>query len=112
MSYNKTPSASRLQAVTIYTKQNLLQLSKAIGYPTNSQLSAIKSGRYAITPSVASRIIDKYPDLSYEWLIDGTGPMVSIRQSSPIHHKIKVIEAKIEKFEKLEGFNTFLEKLK
>lgn len=108
MSYNKTPSASRLQAVTIYTKQNLLQLSKAIGYPTNSQLSAIKSGRYAITPAVASRIIDKYPDISYQWLMEGTGTMLTIRSQSPIHHRLKNIENKLPD---IENFISFMKKI-
>lgn len=105
-------SAQRLQKVLTYTKLNALEFSKAIGIAQPTMLYYILQGRNNISPRLAKSITAAFPDISYEWLTTGQGTMQAHRPTDPLHHKVKALEAQIAQLNKLQGLNTFLEKLK
>lgn len=103
--------ALRLQKVLTYTKLNTLEFSKTIGLSQATKLYHISAGQYGITSKLAKAIVAAYPDISFEYLTNGTGPMLAHRPTDPVHHKLKALETQMAQYQKLQGLNTFLEKL-
>ncbi|QDZ63273.1 hypothetical protein EVD20_12350 [Elizabethkingia bruuniana] len=60
-----------------YLKSNPSRLAKELGYKSNVKIQHIKSGRNGISSEVASDIVNKYPDVNYNWLLTGKGEMIN-----------------------------------
>jgi len=60
-----------------YLKSNPSRLAKELGYKSNVKIQHIKSGRNGISSEVASDIVNKYPDINYNWLLTGKGEMIN-----------------------------------
>ena len=67
----------RLWRVINNEGMNVNQFALSIGLTRSETLYQIKRGNTAITRSMASRIIAKYPYYSMPWLITGCGPMIA-----------------------------------
>lgn len=57
--------------------------SDEIGLPSATTIYDVISGKRDITPGLLKKILSKYPDLSQEWLLNGTGEMYKVTDSSP-----------------------------
>lgn len=104
--------AKRLKRAIQYTKQNTKQFSESMGIRQPSKLYNVLNGKNKLSENLAKSITTFYPDISFDWLLTGTGTMLAHRPTDPIHHKIKALEVEIAQLKKLQGLNTFLEKLK
>ncbi len=68
-----TPN-ERLKEYIYTVSRSINQFAKKIGM-VPSAISRVTSGDVSLTPGMAARILTACPDLSEEWLMEGTGPM-------------------------------------
>ena len=66
----------RLEAVIAYSRMTTHKFAKHIGLPCGENLYRIKRGQNGISRDVASRIAQKYPEISIGWLLCGEGTML------------------------------------
>ena len=69
-------SAERLKVILSELKTNKNALSKQLGYSNNVGLTNIESGKYNFSTALANRIITKFPQFNYEWILKGKGTML------------------------------------
>ena len=72
----KIPTIGRIEKLLTYTRQTKYGLSKELGFQNGSVFNNIISGRNGISTRLAKRIINCYPEINYEWLINGMGEMI------------------------------------
>jgi hypothetical protein len=58
---------------------SVLALEKEIGVPTTTMNKAIKRGS-KVSMDIATKIMDKYPHISREWILKGVGSMFTAPQ--------------------------------
>lgn len=64
-----------------------------LGIPyRDGRFSEILKGNRKITKKIALKILEKFPDVNFEYISTGEGEFLKHRQSDPIHHKIKKLE--------------------
>lgn len=59
-----------------HLKSNPSRLAKELGYSSNVKIQHIKSGRNGISTEVAADIVNKFPNINYDWLLTGKGDMI------------------------------------
>ena len=69
-----TPS-DILEKLVSYLKITYSQLARDIGV-TPMRLQHIKSNRNGFSSMLATKIIERYPNISYDWLMTGEGSML------------------------------------
>lgn len=111
MTKGKFPkSALRIKQVLKYAKMDITDFSVKIGLPySDPRISHMANGYYGISTKTAKKITEIYPEISFEWLVDGTGDFYAFRPTDPIHHTVKMLRNKVET---LENQVEFLSKLK
>ena len=67
--------AKRVKELFSYLKTNKATLSKEIG-TSPTVFRNIETGRNGISAKIAKSITDIYPEISFDWLVDGTGEMI------------------------------------
>lgn len=65
----------RIDALRAYIGKSLNRIARDIGLRSSQVLYDIRNGKSNITPTIASKIHDAYPFISYDWLLDGKPPM-------------------------------------
>ncbi len=70
-------TAKRLDALITHLKTSYNNLSQELGI-TQTRLYHIAKGRNKISSNLANLIVEKYPEISYEWLVSGEGNMLAI----------------------------------
>jgi DNA-binding XRE family transcriptional regulator len=58
-------------------KTNKNALSKELGYGNNVGLTNIENGKYNFSTQLASRIVAKFPQFSYKWVLKGEGEVLN-----------------------------------
>lgn len=66
-------SSEILEKLLIYLKLSPNKLAKELGLSSNVSVYNIKNGKYNISPRFAKRVVDEFPEINYEWLINGSG---------------------------------------
>lgn len=69
-------SWKRLEQVIKYYGFTTNSFAKELGLKRAESLYQIKRGNYSISKNLASRISDKFPDVSESWLLTGEGTML------------------------------------
>jgi len=65
-----------LEGLLSYLKISANKLSSEIGLTANTSIYHIKNGRNGISPDLANKIVDRYPEINYIWLLTGEGEMI------------------------------------
>jgi len=67
----------RIEELLAYLRLSRNALGIAIGESNGAKFNHIISGRNGISENLASKICDKYPEISYDWLLNGVGLMIT-----------------------------------
>lgn len=73
----KPTDKERIELLIKQLKTNKNALGVSIGESGGAKFSHIISGRNKITDKLARKIVDTYPDISYEWLLYGYGNIIT-----------------------------------
>ncbi|MBE6181463.1 MAG: hypothetical protein E7148_02060 [Rikenellaceae bacterium] len=65
----------RIEAVINWANMTINRFARHIGLPRGENLYQIKRGNNGISIDLASRIVDKFPQISKLWLLTGDGEM-------------------------------------
>lgn len=68
-------SSEILSELLTHLKISANKLAKEIGLSANTAIYHIKNGRNGISPDLAKKIIHRYPEISYNWLLTGEGSL-------------------------------------
>lgn len=69
-------SPARLEKILDYLKISANKLSVEIGLKDNVKVYHIKNGRNEFSPEMSKAIHDRYPEISYKWILSGKGEML------------------------------------
>ena len=72
---NTSTVVGRIQAMFAHYGLNASSASKLLGYSSTSKLYKILQGSEPSLPTLVE-FLDKWPDVSIEWLVQGRGPML------------------------------------
>ena len=73
---NRLNSAARISALLKHLNVTKLEFSSKLGFANNNQLNAILRKRNSISPQLAFKINEVYPQISFMWLVKGDGEML------------------------------------
>lgn len=85
----KTKSQLIIEELLLYLKSNPNRLAKDLGYNSNVKIQHIKSGRNSISIDVAKDIVNKFPEINYDWLLTGEGEM--LHSTKPIIREVEEV---------------------
>lgn len=68
--------SERLNKLLNYLKLSIADLAKALNLANKTRLYNISQGRNGISKDLAKIITDKYTEINFNWLVDGTGQML------------------------------------
>ena len=82
---NHSVDFQRIKDIKKFLKINTnTELSQILGLKSSQIFTDIKNGRCGISPSLAKKICDLYPNISYEWIMTGNGTITSGDNSQTI----------------------------
>jgi len=81
MNTANTSDKSRIKAILKYTKLSKNAFGISIGDKNGMRLTHIENGRNTISEKLARDIVNRYPIISYEWILSGHGFMVTGHQT-------------------------------
>jgi DNA-binding XRE family transcriptional regulator len=73
--------SERLKMILSDLKTNKNALSKELGYGNNVGLTNIENNKYKFSTQLARRIVAKFPQFNYEWIISGKGERLNNTQT-------------------------------
>ena len=100
--------SKKIQAIIDYSKMSRRSLGIALGYESGFFLLHLLNGRNGILTSLASKVTNLYPEISYDWLLNGIGEMIDplkkendshSDQMESIERHMKGQDARIERLE-------------
>lgn len=68
--------SERLTELINYLRTSVPELSRVLNLTNKTRIYNILQGRNGISKDLANKITEKYTEISYNWLIDGTGSML------------------------------------
>lgn len=71
-----TEKGQRIEKVMTYLKLNKNSFSKEIGMSSNVTIGRILNEDRNPHPSTLQKIVDRFPQIDYEWLLTGEGSML------------------------------------
>lgn len=74
---NALNGAAVLEKLLLYVKMNANRLANELGLNSNVVIYHIKNGRNKISADLAEKIVSRFPEIRYEWLLRGRGPMLN-----------------------------------
>lgn len=77
-------SSEILEELLKHLKISANKLSSEIGLTANTSIYHVKNGRNRISPELAGKIHYTYPEISYDWLLTGTGNMIVDSENSSV----------------------------
>lgn len=77
MENQKVNYAEILDNLLSYLQMNASQLSDELGYKSKSSLYQIKNEGKEISPQMARRICQKYPEINFMYLATGEGELIN-----------------------------------
>ena len=80
----ETNDKKRIEDLLSELKHTKYSLSIALGYANGSVLNNIHNGRNGISAGLARKITNRYPEISYEWILTGKGTMLVKPKETPI----------------------------
>lgn len=73
---NRPNSVDILEKLLLYLKLNANKLANELGLNSNVSIYHIRNGRHNISANLAEKIVSRFPEINYEWLLTGRGPML------------------------------------
>lgn len=67
--------SERLKKLINYLRMSVPELSRVLKLSNKTRIYNILQGRNGISKDLANEITEKYTEISYDWLIDGTGSL-------------------------------------
>ncbi len=71
-----TPAGRRIQQLKKHLGLSYSEIAHSIGKKNGQSFYDILSGRHGISPSLASSIVEEWPEIRKEWLLLGEGDIV------------------------------------
>lgn len=68
------------ELIKYYNITNLSSLARSIGLFDEGRIRRIYIGKEEITRAVAELIVEQFPEINFDWLMTGDGPMLGERQ--------------------------------
>lgn len=65
----------RLELLISLLRTSVPLFARSLGYSSDSLYNIIK-GKYRISPKLADKILEEYPEINPEWLKEGRGKMI------------------------------------
>ena len=69
--------SERINTIIEYLHINVSNLSKTLGLKSPDRLYHILNGRNGISDKLAKIVVDRFPAISYVWLLTGDGEMLT-----------------------------------
>jgi plasmid maintenance system antidote protein VapI len=85
----------RLESVLDYYGKRMSVVAKELGFVNSGVFNHIKAGRNGISPGLAKKIADVYPEISQNWLLTGKGEMLNKtkpKETIEENNRIEVLE--------------------
>ncbi len=82
---NLNNSQKILDELLKYLKISANKLSTEIGLSANTAIYHVKNGRNGISSDLANKIIERYPEINYSWLLTGEGSMKKNAEVGKMH---------------------------
>lgn len=79
-----TESSKRLEEVLLHLKMSYNKFAKEIGLKDNVKVYHVKNGRNEISADLANAIIATFPQISYQWLLNGKGSMLTQQEQKEV----------------------------
>lgn len=105
----KLKPTERLLVVISYSKLSKNAFAKRIGHSNGTTVYHILNGRNGISAKLAKEICDEFPEISFDWILEGKGDMLKNEVTSKdeleeevtlLKKYIKGLDARIELLEK------------
>ena len=84
--------SEKIQSIIEYSKKSRRALGIELGYADGSFLFHVINGRNGISVNLAKKITDRYPEISYDWLLKNKGEMIVNVKPAPKDDLVKRIE--------------------
>ncbi len=94
----------RIQKILEYYKLNKSSFSKAIGYTQNSTINRIIKERRKPSKKTLEKILQKFPEISYDWLFYDRGSMFIKDEKKQEKIKLFTAEDKIASTEEVAAY--------
>lgn len=79
------PDYQRLEKVKIFLEiKSWTDFSRVLGLKNSQIFTDIKNGKSHISPEIATKICSYAPQISFEWLLKGTGAMAGVYQQTSV----------------------------
>jgi len=89
-------SKKRIEILLDELKHTKYSLSIALGYVNGSVFHNILNGRNGISTGLANKVVDKFPQINYRWLLRGEGSMLVEPKenlvNNPLLERIELLE--------------------
>lgn len=94
----------RIKAIFKHLNKTAYALSKELGYKRPQVLYAVENELNGISKDLASKIVEKYPEISYGWLLTGSGSMLADENKLD-----KVIQMEFPDIEEMDSQNKIID---
>ena len=71
-------------AIISHAKMSRRAFGISIGHTSGTMIDNVINGRNGISAGLARKIINKYPEINYEWVLTGRGTMLVESKEAPV----------------------------
>lgn len=82
----KLTTKERLEKVICWAGLSTSSFAEQVGLPSPQSLYQIKAGKHNLSRTIAERICDRYPEISFGWLFAGEGEMLRPQERTIPHY--------------------------
>lgn len=79
-----TPSGERVEQLKKYLGLSYAEIAQELGKKNGQSFYDILSGRHGISQDLATSIVERWPEISREWLLFGDGDIVPAPQQNQV----------------------------
>ena len=77
-----TPSGERVEQLKKYLGLSYAEIAQELGKKNGQSFYDILSGRHGISQDLATSIVERWPEISREWLLFGDGDLAPAQQQN------------------------------
>ena len=90
-----TPSGERVEQLKKYLGLSYAEIAQELGKKSGQSFYDIMSGRHGISQDLATSIVERWPEISREWLLFGDGDIVPAPQQNQVPDGSVVMSAEV-----------------
>lgn len=79
-----TPAGERVEQLRKYLGLSYAEIAQELGKKSGQSFYDIMSGRHGVSQDLATLISERWPEISREWLLFGTGNMIPTPQQNQV----------------------------